>query len=620
MLISCPGSRAAFLGPMLNSVLSTPAQGTRDHLMAVLPRTKVCVCVCVCVCGFRRGRSCTDMIFVVRQMVEKAFEHRGKAFLLFIDLRKAYDSVSRDCLWRVLEKAGVPPRLLSIVQSFHTSMQATICVDGDRLDPFAVRNGLRQGCSMAPTLFNIFMWAVFQRWYARVADIPGAGVPIHTNARQRLFFRRHRTDTRRSILDCQFADDSALMATRREAIETCLTAFVEVAGAFGLKVNLEKTKLMVTGHHVTEEDVRPLMLNGHAVEVVSEFRYLGTNIHADGRCSRDIESRIAAASRAFGVLSRPVFRDNNLTLATKRTVFEACVLSLLLYASECWVPLQADIAKLSSFYMRCLRTIMGVSRSDVWDFHISNTTILEQWNDARPLPIKDRIVQRRLEWFGHVMRMDMERTPRVVLFGCRPETRPACGPRKRWRDALSPDLQRCDVQDSWPEDTQSRPGWRNIYRELEPASSPVRNVQCLVCRRVFSRPSDKRRHKCLDERAKPIAEQRGAVQCPQCQRWLRSRGGLSRHKCTPHDPQPRGDHPQAIARDCCAAHCPTCDRCFARPSDRSRHKCHRNTHRPTAATRLTFEWSCPDCGRRFRRGSDLTRHRCQRPPSSPVLS
>ena len=49
MLISCPGSRAAFLDPMLNSVLSTPAQGTRDHLMAVLPRTKVCVPVCVCV-------------------------------------------------------------------------------------------------------------------------------------------------------------------------------------------------------------------------------------------------------------------------------------------------------------------------------------------------------------------------------------------------------------------------------------------------------------------------------------------------------------------------------------------------------------------------------------------
>ena len=49
VLISCPGSRAAFLGPMLNSVLLTPAQGTRDHLMAVLPRTKLCDCVCVCV-------------------------------------------------------------------------------------------------------------------------------------------------------------------------------------------------------------------------------------------------------------------------------------------------------------------------------------------------------------------------------------------------------------------------------------------------------------------------------------------------------------------------------------------------------------------------------------------
>ena len=58
-------------------------------------------------CGFRAGRGCVDMIFCVRQLVEKATEHSIKLFLLFVDLRKAYDSVPRVAFWRVLQKYGI---------------------------------------------------------------------------------------------------------------------------------------------------------------------------------------------------------------------------------------------------------------------------------------------------------------------------------------------------------------------------------------------------------------------------------------------------------------------------------------------------------------------------------
>ena len=59
-------------------------------------------------CGFRKNRGCSDMIFTVRQLVENAWEHKLRAFLLYIDLRKAYDSVPRTALWAVLRKVGVP--------------------------------------------------------------------------------------------------------------------------------------------------------------------------------------------------------------------------------------------------------------------------------------------------------------------------------------------------------------------------------------------------------------------------------------------------------------------------------------------------------------------------------
>ena len=74
--------------------------------------------------GFRKGRGCADMIFVARQLVEKAREHGESLYVLFVGLRKAYDSVPRQALWNVLEKYGVPEKMLNVVKFFHEGMYA----------------------------------------------------------------------------------------------------------------------------------------------------------------------------------------------------------------------------------------------------------------------------------------------------------------------------------------------------------------------------------------------------------------------------------------------------------------------------------------------------------------
>ena len=93
-----------------------------------------------------------DMIFTIRQL-HKAIEHQAKQFFIFVDLKKVYDSVSREALWLALRKLGVPV-LIDIIRSFHDNMNASIRVDGELLEEIEVNNGLRQGCSMPPTLFN----------------------------------------------------------------------------------------------------------------------------------------------------------------------------------------------------------------------------------------------------------------------------------------------------------------------------------------------------------------------------------------------------------------------------------------------------------------------------------
>ena len=84
-------------------------------------------------CGFRRGRGCTDMIFMVRQLAKKAIEHQTKQYFFFVDLRKAYDSVLREALWTALKKLGVPDVLVGIIKSFHINMRARVRVAWRRL-------------------------------------------------------------------------------------------------------------------------------------------------------------------------------------------------------------------------------------------------------------------------------------------------------------------------------------------------------------------------------------------------------------------------------------------------------------------------------------------------------
>ena len=84
-------------------------------------------------CGFRRGRGGTDMIFTVRQLTEKAIEHRARQYLIFVDLKKACDSVPPEALWVVQSKLGVPQLLIDIIGSFRENIEVMIRVEGDLL-------------------------------------------------------------------------------------------------------------------------------------------------------------------------------------------------------------------------------------------------------------------------------------------------------------------------------------------------------------------------------------------------------------------------------------------------------------------------------------------------------
>ena len=103
-------------------------------------------------CEFHQGQSCTDMIFVAHQLVKKTRKYKS-TFVLFVDLNNALCECRRSC---------VPPVLLSIICSFYVDMSAAILVKGHHSDSFTVRNGVWQGCTIIPVLFNVYFCAMVE--------------------------------------------------------------------------------------------------------------------------------------------------------------------------------------------------------------------------------------------------------------------------------------------------------------------------------------------------------------------------------------------------------------------------------------------------------------------------
>ena len=100
--------------------------------------------------AFRKGRSCVDQLFTVRQLGEKIIEKNKRILMVCVDLEKAYVRVDRELLWRVLRTYGVNGELMRVVRSLYDNAKACVSVQGQKSGWFGVGQGVRQGCTMSP--------------------------------------------------------------------------------------------------------------------------------------------------------------------------------------------------------------------------------------------------------------------------------------------------------------------------------------------------------------------------------------------------------------------------------------------------------------------------------------
>jgi len=114
-------------------------------------------------CVFRRNRSSTDHIFCIRQILEKKWEYNEAVQQLFIDFKKAHDSVRREVLYNILIEFGVPKKQVRLIKMCLTETFSRVQVGKNLSDMFPIRNALKQGDALSPLLFNFALEYAFRR-------------------------------------------------------------------------------------------------------------------------------------------------------------------------------------------------------------------------------------------------------------------------------------------------------------------------------------------------------------------------------------------------------------------------------------------------------------------------
>ena len=174
--------------------------------------------------GFRKGRSCSDQIFALRQIVEQSHEWSSTVYANFIDFQKAFDTVNRPALWRVLANYGIPEKIIRLIRMLYIDFSAKVICGTTLTEDFGIKTGVKQGCRLSPLLFIMCIdWLMKES----TKDISRGIQWTFTE----------------SLEDLDFADVIALLSQRHQDIQAKTDIMDSLEKQMGLNINITKTKL-----------------------------------------------------------------------------------------------------------------------------------------------------------------------------------------------------------------------------------------------------------------------------------------------------------------------------------------------------------------------------------------
>uniref|UniRef100_A0A8D9A7F9 Craniofacial development protein 2 n=2 Tax=Cacopsylla melanoneura TaxID=428564 RepID=A0A8D9A7F9_9HEMI len=322
--------------------------------------------------GFRHGRGTREAILALRLVAEESFRVKKPLYIAFVDLQKAFDNVSWNVLFRILKNIGINSKDRKVIYNLYRNQTTSIEIN-NVCKSATIKKGVRQGCNISPHLFNIYIEKAIEKCKEYCTGIV-------------------MNDTRVQML--RFADDIAVLAPDEFNLKRILEYMNEVFEEFNMSINMNKTEILVCSN--LPEEVNIIINNTH-IKQTKSFKYLGSNITENGKCTNDIKQRLAQAKVAFAK-KKTLLCSNNIDLQLRKQLIKTLVWSVALYGSETWVIGERDRKRIEAFEMWCWRRMMKIK----WTERMSNERVLELVQEERQ--IWKMLTERRHKWMGHVFR------------------------------------------------------------------------------------------------------------------------------------------------------------------------------------------------------------------------
>ena len=193
--------------------------------------------------GFRKGRGTRDQIAIICWIIEKTRKFQKNIYFCFIDYIKVVD---HDKLWKILKEMGISDHLTCLLRNLYAGQEAAVRTGHVTTDWFQIGKGVRQGCILSPCLFNLYAEYIMRNAGLEEAQ---AGIKI----------------AGRNINNLRYADDTTLMAESEEELKSLLMKVKVESEKVGLKLNIQKTKIMVSG------PITSWQIDGEMVETMSDY-------------------------------------------------------------------------------------------------------------------------------------------------------------------------------------------------------------------------------------------------------------------------------------------------------------------------------------------------------------
>ena len=293
--------------------------------------------------GFRAHRSTTDPIFLLRRAQDYSAKTGHPIHMLFLDWKMAFDKVDHSAMHIALQRFGVHPHYLEIIQDIYTN--PVFCVTSPHGDIVwdTANTGIRQGCPLSPYLFIILMSVLFTDVDSKLRTM---GTPTNT------------WSVGKPIYDVEYADDTLLLAVTPPQLAELLQAVQVEATLYNLTLNFDKTEVL---QHPNTPPIVIHFADGTPVTTVDKVKYLGTTVSWTHTTKQAIEARMQKAHSAYMKLQH-LWRSR-ICLKAKIRLYHSYVLPVLLYSLQELTLEDKHLRTIDGWYFRYLCRCMGIKAS-----------------------------------------------------------------------------------------------------------------------------------------------------------------------------------------------------------------------------------------------------------------